>query len=320
MKYFIQNTTKFVLKVSILLLVVFVSLYHGVYKKNRLPYVKNEYFKKYSNQYDSINLVLGSSHTVYGVNVRYLEGNFFNSSSVSQSLMEDYLILKNVKNPVKKVIIPISYFSNWHFLYNTKIVGERIRILDYMNTYNIEYPKPKATITEVISIIKSIRIFLSELVKNTINKKEIKIDNFGNMIDKCDSKVNEIKDAKVAFDRHNLGKNFNNINPYLDSINTFCTKNKIDLYIIAMPYTHDYRKYTSEAGFDKYLKKVKEKYNNKNCFLMDFRSHFKLSEERFMFRDADHLSFCGSIAFSKYLYEQINFIASKSNQTRQGSN
>ena len=298
--------------IVLVLLTLILSYSYSKYFETRVPCIKYNLFHDKINSTDTISLILGSSHSFYGIDSKLLDENTFNFASISQSLMEDYTILKHCKNPIRRVIIPVSYFTNWHYLYKTPIGGEKLRTIDYQTSYGIDYPSFLTS--------KDIVTFISELAKSLTKTEKEGFDDLGNVIGKCDSKGNEIKDAKVAFDRHNLGKNFNNINQYLDSINTFCTKNKIDLYIIAMPYSHDYRKYTSEAGFDKYFKKVKEKYNNKNCFLMDFRSHFKLSEERFMFRDADHLSFCGRIAFSKYLNEQINFIASKSNQNHQGSN
>ena len=89
--------------------------------------------------------------------------------------------------------------------------------------------------------------FISELSKRILNADEGSFDNKGNIIVQCYSNGREIKDAKTVFDRHNLRKNFKQIHPYLDSLHIFCAKNNIDLYFIAMPYSHDYRTYTSEA-------------------------------------------------------------------------
>ena len=312
MKSFFKKLLANFLIVVILLVITLTYSYYFKYMGTRVPVIKYNLFHEKINDADTLSFVLGSSHSFYGIDSKLLDGNVFNFASISQSLMEDYAILKHSKNPIKRVIIPISYFTNWHYLYKTPIGGEKLRTIDYQTIYGINYPW----------YLKSQDIvnFISELSKSILKTDNESFDIKGNVIGQCDSNGNNIKDAKTAFERHNLGKNFEQINPYLDSINTFCAKNKIDLYIIAMPYSHDYRKYTSEAGFDKYLKKVKEKYNNKNCFLLDFRTHFKLSEERFMFRDADHLSFCGRITFSKYLNEQINFTSSKLNQNHQGSN
>jgi hypothetical protein len=306
--FFKKFFANFLFVLALLVITLTYSFYR--YMGNRVPIIKYNLFHKKIMNTDTLSFVLGSSHSFSGIDSKLLDGNVFNFASISQSLMEDYAILKHINNPIKRVIIPISYFTNWHYLYKTPIGGEKLRTVDYQLIYGINYP----------SYLNSLDIgnFISELLKMKL--KADRFDNKGNVIGRCYSNGSEIKDAKTSFDRHNFGKNFKQIHPYLDSINTFCAKNNIDLYFIAMPFSHDYRTYTSEAGFDKYLKIIKAKYNSKNCFILDFRAHFKLSEERFMFRDADHLSFCGRSAFSKFLNEQINFTSSKSNQTHQGSN
>ena len=58
---------------------------------------------------------------------------------------------------------------------------------------------------------------------------------------------------------------------------------------------------------------ISVKYNNENCRILDFRDQFELSDEQIMFRDADHLSFCGRSVFSKFLNKQIELATSKSN-------
>jgi hypothetical protein len=311
MKSFFKKLLANFLIVLILLVITLTYSYYFKYMGTRVPVIKYNLFHEKINGADTLSFVLGSSHSFYGIDSKLLDGNVFNFASTSQSLMEDYAILKHSKNPIKRVVIPISYFTNWHYLYKTPIGGEKLRTIDYQ-IYGINYPSNSKS--------RDIMNFISELSKSILKTDKKSFDIKGNVIGQCDSNGNNIKNAKTAFERHNLGKNFEQINPYLDSINTFCTKNKIDLYFIAMPFSHDYRTYTIEAGFDKYLKIIKAKYNSKNCFILDFRAHFKLSEERFMFSDADHLSFCGRSAFSKFLNEQINFTSSKSNQNHQVSN
>ena len=281
------------------------------YTETRVPVIKYNLYHQKFNNFDTVSFVLGSSHTFYGIDSKLLDGNVYNFASISQSLMEDYAILSHIRNPIKRIIIPISYFTNWHYLYKTPIAGEKLRTIDYQTTYKINYPSYLSA--------KDGAFFISKLSKSLFKTAE-RFDSKGNIVGQCDNSGAKIQDAKTAFERHNLGNNFEKIHPYLDSINNFCNTNKIELYIVIMPYSHEYREYTSKAGFDKYLEKLKSKYNNNNCVLLDFRTHFKLSEESIMFRDADHLSYCGRESFSKFLNKQINFIASKSTHTHQGSN
>jgi hypothetical protein len=211
--------------------------------------------------------------------------------------MEDYYILKHSKNPIKRVIVPISYFTNWHYLYKAPILGEKLRTIEYETIYGIDYPL-YLNLQEMVSLI-------SQVSRSGQNASEIRFDYYGNVIGQCDSSICEINDSRTAFERHSKGKDFNQMHPYLDSIKTFCFNNRIDLYLVAMPNSHDYRKFTNEAGFDQYLKRINAKFNDDNCFFMDFREYFDVTQEKFMFRDADHLSFCGRSVFSKYLNEQI---------------
>jgi hypothetical protein len=296
--------------IVLVLLTLILSYSYSKYFETRVPCIKYNLFHDKINSTDTISLILGSSHSFYGIDSKLLDENTFNFASISQSLMEDYTILKHCKNPIRRVIIPVSYFTNWHYLYKTPIGGEKLRTIDYQTLYGIDYPS--------FLTAKDIVRFVSELAKNLTKTEKEGFDDLGNVIGKCDSIENEIKDAMVAFDRHNLGKNFNAINPYLDSINLYCALRKIDLGIITMPYSHEYREYTTRAGFDEYLKKLIQKYTKQNCFVFDFRTHFELSDEKIMFRDADHLSFCGRKAFTEFLNDQIKTTSSKSKH--QGSN
>ena len=305
MKKFLTRAILNFFIVIVLMTVTLLYAYYFSYRENRVPHIKYSAFHKGMGENDTIGLVLGSSHTFYGIDSKLLNGNVFNFASTSQSLMEDFSILKHIKNPIERVVIPISYFSNWHYLYKTPIGGEKLRTIDYQSIYDIDYP----------SFLngEDIGNFISELSKSILKPNTERFDKMGNLNGQCDSSGNEIKDAKEAFGRHNMGKDFNHLNPYLDSINMFCTKNKIELYLIVMPCSNKYRSYTRAGGFDRYLQRISVKYNNENCRILDFRDQFELSDEQIMFRDADHLSFCGRSVFSKFLNKQIELARSKSN-------
>ena len=300
--------TRVILNFFIVIALMTVTLLYAnnfSYRENRVPHIKYSAFHKGIGENDTIGLVLGSSHPFYGIDSKLLNGNVFNFASTSQSLMEDFSILKHIKNPIERVVIPISYFSNWHYLYKTPIGGEKLRTIDYQLIYDIDYPS--------FLNWEDIGNFISELSKSILKPNTERFDIMGNLNGQCDSNGNEIKDAKEAFERHNMGKDFNHLNPYLDSITLFCAKNKIELYLIVMPFSNQYRTYTRAGGFDRYLQRVTLKYNSENCRILDFRNQFELSDEPIMFRDADHLSFCGRRVFSKFLNEQIELATSKSN-------
>jgi hypothetical protein len=74
--------------------------------------LKNDYLQKRS---DSLSvLILGSSHTLYGINPIYMREKSFNAAYITQTLDLDWEILKKYKDhwkDLKVIVLPISYFS-----------------------------------------------------------------------------------------------------------------------------------------------------------------------------------------------------------------
>ena len=112
---------KFILKILMFLipLVIILSALEYIAQSSPNSYkYKDEYIDK---NCDSIKtLILGSSHSFYGINPEYLGNNSFNLANVSQDLKFDLYLFKRYiekcKN-LKTLIVPISYFS----LYETPL-------------------------------------------------------------------------------------------------------------------------------------------------------------------------------------------------------
>ena len=102
---------------------------------------KRNYMDNYSDEIEV--LVLGSSHSLYGINPKYFSQKTYNMAYVSQSLDLDYKILEKYYNRfknLKTIIVDISYFS----LYATLETGpEPWRAKNYNIYYDI--PTSKAT-------------------------------------------------------------------------------------------------------------------------------------------------------------------------------
>ncbi len=87
-------------------------------------------------------LVMGSSHSVYGINPRFFEVKGFNLSSVDQDIYYDAKLLADHVPALKKlklVILPISYFS-FEFFLGASI--EEWRQILYARTWNIPFHNP----------------------------------------------------------------------------------------------------------------------------------------------------------------------------------
>ena len=137
MKKFILKTIFFLLPIFVLAVIMEISLrtIPNDYKQKR------DYMDSHSNEIEV--LILGSSHSLYGINPRYFSQKTYNMAYVSQSLDLDYKILEKYHNRfknLKTIIVDISYFS----LYATlETEAESWRAKNYNIYYDI--PTSKAT-------------------------------------------------------------------------------------------------------------------------------------------------------------------------------
>lgn len=96
---------------------------------------KKEYLDKNSDFIET--LILGSSHTFYGLDPKYFSRNTFNASHISQPLFYDFEILKKYEkklNNLKTIIVPVSYFT---FHFDLGLFGEPWRVKNYILYYGI---------------------------------------------------------------------------------------------------------------------------------------------------------------------------------------
>lgn len=137
MKKFILKTIFFLLPILVLAVIMEISLraIPNDYKQKR------SYMDSHSDEIEV--LVLGSSHSLYGINPKYFSQKTYNMAYVSQSLDLDYKILEKYQDRfknLKTIIVDISYFS----LYATLETGpEQWRAKNYNIYYDI--PTSKAT-------------------------------------------------------------------------------------------------------------------------------------------------------------------------------
>ncbi len=269
------------------------------YWHKRVPIIKKE---KAEHAPGPVSLVLGSSHTFYGINSALIADNCYNMAAISQTLYEDYLVLREVsaKRKVEFVILPLSFFSNGSSLYNATFDGEYMRIFDYEHAYGAHYPHTPR-------YAKSRFVLYTELAKGMLahSMKKNSFEMHGNHTEHCTSTTFDISDSIKAFDRHLALASFTTRNPYLDSIIHVCTRRNIKLNIVVMPFTQGYNRQIAAKGaaFEPFLASLKSLQLNNYKFL-DCRN-FITSNEPIFFRDADHLSPCGCDTFSRYLSRNI---------------
>jgi hypothetical protein len=287
----------------ILLFICFIFIYitQNNYWRNRLPVIKKNIAEENAQKTDTFSIVLGSSHAFLGIHTKHMQGKYLNLSSIGQSFQEDYIILKRLKEiklKYKTIILPYTFISNFHFLYNTPMVGNETRVYDYVKAYNYTYP-----LTPLHA--KRHFLLLSEIGKASLDFDfHHMLDSFGNLDNKCsgEKKINNFED--VWF-RHSQARDFNNSNAYFDSIIQFCKTNNKKIYFVVMPMTKRYYDSTLKTPFNRHLEKLISRNQSANIYFFDFRKYFSHEQEETMFYDEDHLSPCGRNVFSNSLDSAI---------------
>jgi hypothetical protein len=238
-----------------------------------------------------------------------LDSNCYNLASVSQSYYEDYYILKSVQSRAKKiksVFLPLGYFSNHLYLYETPTPGEALRAFDYEKAYSVKYP------LSVGYLIKKGKLYMRIAKALTTPLSISDFDDRGNLLRPCTGKDNDISDAQASFDRHGINANFNVENPYFDSVVNLCKQYHTQLYVLVLPVTKAYRTLTDTSEFKAFKTKLNEEAKGKYIFL-DYSDYIQ-DKETILFKDADHLSPCGEEVFSNYLRQELQRLSDSTRQ------
>jgi len=301
---------KFILKVLGYLIVVAVATMVFLYSTSdhywdyHVPVVKKRLLHDIDKK-ENISIILGSSEAMHGINSKEIDSNCYNLASVSQSYYEDYYILKYIQSRAKKiksVYLPLGYFSNHLFLFETQTPGEALRAFDYEKAYDIKYP------LSVGYFVKKGKLYM-RIAKSLLSPNSISdFDDRGNLLRPCTGKDNDISDAQASFERHGINANFKIVNPYFDSIVTICKQHDIALYVLVLPVTKSYRTLTDASDFKAFKAKIKNDADGKYTFL-DYSDNIQ-DNETVLFKDADHLSPCGEEIFSKNLKQELHRLSS----------
>lgn len=299
MKRFIYLTTTLVLIViGILITFEFTArAFPNPYK------YKNQYLTAHANEIET--LILGSSHSYYGIAPQYLEGKSFNLANISQVLMYDYLLLDNYiseMSSLKKVILPISYFTfitrgfenteDWMYAINYKVYMD-INYHSNFSKYNYEISNANIAVSKAKKVLKRKAVLQCDELGN------------GNNIPIA-RKSGDWDDAKDALIRHK-GKNFDRFETnylYFEKIISTCKANDIELILLTTPTRPSYHENLDKKQLDLMfdtIKKATEKYDLRYYnYLYD--THFEADD----FYDTDHLSYEGAVNFTKQFQSDIS--------------
>lgn len=298
MKKFLFHLLKIILPILFFFLVLEIAI-------RKIP---NDYQLKKAyldeNAAEINTLILGSSHTFYGINPEYFSKKTFNAAYVSQSLDLDYEILKKYNSELKKlktIVIPISYFSLFETLESDV---EKWRIKNYVMYYGIENNYQFTANFETLN--NDIKENVKKTIKHYIlNTSFITTSNLGWGTNFNSKNKKQLK-GEVTAKKH-TAKNFDlykeNLNT-LHKIITLCKKNNAKVIFITTPTHESYYRNLNKMQLEKTTKTILDLVNkNSNCVYLNLLNSESFSSEDFY--DADHLNEMGAKKLSLYLNKSI---------------
>ncbi len=256
-------------------------------------------------------LILGNSHSFYGLNPSYIEYSCFNAANVSQTINIDYFILKKYLTKFKSlklVIIPISYSSLFSFIEEGK---GQWRIKNYCIYYNY----PSYDVKNHFEILNGKMNYHINRITNYHfqNKGDINCSKLGFGLDyKFKHKLNfEVtgKEAAIRHTKENINNTLIRSKQLLRRIFDDCSLRGIKVVLFTPPAHRDYRKWIDEEQFklmDYECKSLVKESSN-----VYYYSYFESDKfEDIDFFDADHLNHRGarklSVILNKLVIKKIN--------------
>ncbi len=292
------------LKLAILLVPLILVLASLEYFSRQIPNdykLKNKYILENGLQIHT--LILGNSHTMYGLNPAYFNSYTYNLAFLSQSLEYDYKLFDHYQNQLKNtkvIILPISYYT----LFSTMISDHNEWMLKYYAIY-MQIPT-KWNLSYHLEIA-------SEPLKNCIYKNYDYYKNDTATI-LCSTngwakkvghrKYDSIeKNAADAVKRHSFpfNKDFQFNITLLDSFIQLAKKKNIHIILVTTPtqkyYADSIVLQSNYKLMQKSLESIDATYSN--CvYINSLKDSSFLKED---FYDNDHLNENGAKKYSVYL-------------------
>lgn len=299
MKKFLFHVLKIILPILFFFLVLEIAI-------RKIPndyQLKKAYLDQNAGEINT--LILGSSHTFFGLNPEFFSNKTFNAAYVSQTLDLDYEILNSYQSQLKNlktVIIPISYFSLFETL-ETDV--EKWRIRNYVMYYGFEN---KYHFTDNFeSLNNHITQNIKKVVKHyALNKSYITASHLGWGTNFNSKNKKTFKGAFTA-KKHTV-KNFDLFDENFKSLQktiTLCKKNNIKIIFVTTPTHQTYYKNLSKNQLEKTTETITKlvEYNS-NCEYINLLKSNKFTNEDFY--DADHLNEIGAKKLSLLLNKHIS--------------
>jgi RNase H-fold protein (predicted Holliday junction resolvase) len=261
---------------------------------------KNENFHKNASKIET--LIIGNSHSLYGLNPKFIDGYAFNLSQVSQSPDLDQKVVEEFlpKLPnLKTLVIRLSYDSTFEQL---KGLNESWRLKNYYLYYG--FPNDVAITNRFEISAVSLKHNLKRINDYYIQKiPSLEVDEMG-FGKKPSTKVKPDieKSGLITAKRHTIETDeyFYKNKFIYENLISYCKKRGIKVVSVTLPTYKSYyenlnqRQLDSTLNFGNYLQK---KYDN--CEYYNFLKDTTFDASHFF--DADHLNEKGAKKFSLHL-------------------
>ena len=300
MKYFIKYITLFCIPVIIVIIAIEIC-------DRRLPNTykfKYEWMQQNANEVET--LILGSSHSYYGIQPKYLKGKAFNLANPSQLLEQDLFLLKYWSDKymkLKTVILPISYFS----LFAKDLASYRCRYYriymdcdlypSYSFSYNFEIAEPKTALFKfrkfIFGISEEVDWFCDKYGNEAFNSISNRM---------ADWNKNDKRDAASAKTWEYIQKNYR----ILEDLIKFCKDRDINFVMITTPCWHTYCSFLEKRQLKKMYSIIHELQRKYGFPYFNYLQDKRFTADDFF--NGSHLSELGEIKFTKILDEDIRSI------------
>jgi hypothetical protein len=301
MKSFLKYSIILVALLSVTLIAgeVFVRSLPNPYK------TKEEFMSKHASDVEAI--ILGSSHTYYGINPEYLDGVAFSLANPSQNYEYDYYLLSRYADKyknLKMVIAPVSYFSfrdspfeeRGDVNFDNRVMNYHV-YMDEPNwrpKYNFEFCYVTVFWGKIMAYLRNEVRNCTEFGFGTDYKLKDKIENVEKRTAKVAVNLSTYKDSRY------LDYNLN----YVTNIIKFCKERSIRLVFVTTPKSHYYYDLVDNTDQQKENSQLIEDLKSK--YGVEYYNYEK--DSRFVsddFYDAHHLSDVGATKFTKILNEDL---------------
>lgn len=277
--------------------------------------VENNYTYKYeqiSKNKDIEVLILGDSHTFYGINPEWLSLKAFNLSNVSQTIYFDKLLLEqqiNQLNSLKYVIIAVEYTTLsqadntqediWRkYFYSTQMDLE----VPLIHWYN---PK-KYSLALTRKLDRTWQAFTEYQNKGTLVSCDA--NGWGNTYGSTVDSTEMSRLARVVTKKHEDGSlDFSLNTQRIQQMIDLCQSKNIKVLLVNMPSVPEYVSLLNAKKWikiDSVCSKLESKNENVVRINLLRNKHFKLED----FQDADHLNTHGAkkctLTINPYLNER----------------